>query len=322
MSAGMAARRLLARAARLFKPLFGAAIMLSVTNRCQCRCARCAVNAGGEAGGELTADEIRRLLADAAALGAREVSFFGGEPLLRPELPDLVAHARGLGLRAALTTNGLLLDAAAARRLKDAGLSAAGVSLDDPDPAAHDAGRGVPGLWRRAYDGAAALVALGVPVDISFCADRERLRDGRAAKMVALAAGLGARLRILSPMRAGRWSGSPAEALGPDDIRTLRGLLAPGRAHWVISPVDTPDAEFVCSSLDRWKVDVAADGGVVACTYFPVPFGNIRTEPLGAIVKRMWSSPLYAEHRGCGDCPLNDPAFRERWADLFSRIRA
>lgn len=305
---------------RLFRPLFGAAVMLSVTDRCQCRCQRCAVSAGEGRGPELSGEEIKKLLAEASSLGAREVSFFGGEPLLRPELPDLVAETRRLGMRAALTTNGLLLDAGMAARLSEAGLSVAGVSLDDPSPEVHDSGRGVPGLWRRARDGAAALVSLGVAVDISFCADRERLRDGRAAEMVRIASGLGARLRILSPMRAGRWNDRPEEALSPGDISILRGLLSPGRVHWVISPVDRPGADFVCSSLDRWKVDVTASGDVVACNYFPVKFGSVRSEGLREIVGRMWNSPLYREHRGCADCPLNDPAFRTKHRDLFENL--
>lgn len=317
MKPGRTARALVS-VLRLFKPLYGAAIMLSVTNRCQCSCSRCAVSAGDKQGApELSAEEILKLLKEAAALGAREISFFGGEPLLRPELPELIVGARALGLRAALTTNGLLLDDNMARRLTEAGLSVAGISLDDPSPEVHDAGRGVPGLWDKACAGARALVKLGVPVDISFCADRARLRDGRAAEMKKLAASLEARLRILSPMRAGRWTENPGEALGPEEIKILRSLLEPGKAHWVISPVDNADADYVCSSLDRWKVDVTAGGDVVPCTYFPAPFGNIRNESLESIVKRMWSAPLYREHSGCGDCPLNDPALRARWEELL-----
>lgn len=321
MNPGMAARAIIARALRLFKPLFGATLMLSVTNRCQCACARCAVNGGQKAAApELSGEEITGLLAEAAGLGAREVSFFGGEPLLRGDLAELIRRARALGLRAAINTNGLLLDEDAAERLSKAGLSAAGISLDDPSRELHDRGRGVPGLWEKAAAGARALVKLGVPVDISFCADRERLRDGRAAKMVGVAASLGARLRILSPMRAGRWDGRPGEVLAAGDIEILRSLLSPGRAHWVISPVDGPDSDFVCSSLDRWKVDVTASGDVVPCTYFPVPFGNIRRESLRAAVGRMWSSPMYREHKGCRDCPLNDPGFRSRWHGLFKTL--
>jgi MoaA/NifB/PqqE/SkfB family radical SAM enzyme len=320
MNPGMAARRLAVKAARLFKPLFGAAVMLSVTRRCQCRCARCAVNGGGSGGPELTREEILRVLAEAAALGAREVSFFGGEPLLRPELPALIEGAKALGLRTALTTNGLLLDEAMAKKLAGAGLDAAGVSLDDPSPEIHDEGRGVPGLWRKAAGGARALAGLGVRVDISFCADRARLRDGRAAKMPALAASLGARLRLLSPMRAGRWNEKPEEALTPEDIKTLRSLLSPGKSHWVIAPVDSPSADFVCSSLDKWKVDITASGEVVACNYFPVPYGSVRAEPLERIVKRMWASPLYTEHTKCSDCPLNDPAFRIKYRELFDKL--
>ena len=306
---------------RLFRPLFGATIMISVTNRCQCACARCAVRGGERTPApELTGEEIKKLIAEAARLGAREASFFGGEPLLREELPDLVRFTRGLGLRATLTTNGLLLDGTAAAKLAEAGLSRAGISLDDPSPEVHDRARGIPGLWEKAAAAAQHLIKLGVPVDISFCATRERLRDGRAAEMAKMASGLGARLRILSPMRAGRWDSKADEVLTAEDRKILRALLKPGKAHWVIGPVDSPDAAFVCSSFERWKVDVTAQGDVVACAYFPAPFGNIRKESLRVIVKRMWASPLYREFKGAEDCPLNDPAFRSRWADFFKSL--
>lgn len=317
----MNALRLVAvRLARLFRPLFGATIMLSVTRRCQCACARCAVSGGAEVSGELTGDEIRNLLTEAAALGAREVSFFGGEPTLRSDLPELVAFARGLGLRAAMNSNGLLIDGAMAARLAAAGLNIAGISLDDPSPEEHDRGRGVPGLWQKAAEAVRALKKNGVAVDISFCATRARLRDGRAARMAEVAASLGARLRILSPMRAGRWDGSPDEVLTTEDREALRALLKPGRVHWVIGPVDDPAAPYVCSSFDRWKVDVLSDGSVVPCTYFPVPFGNVRSESLLSVVKKMWASPAYREFRGAQDCPLNDPSFRSRHKDLFEKL--
>ncbi|MCX5785613.1 MAG: radical SAM protein [Elusimicrobia bacterium] len=306
---------------RIFKPLFGATIMFSVTNRCQCACARCAVQGGENAAGpELAGEEIKKLIAEAARLGAREVSFFGGEPLLREDLPDMIRFTRGLGLRATLTTNGLLLDGAAAAKLAEAGLNRAGISLDDPSPEVHDRERGVPGLWENAAAAARQLIKLGVPVDISFCATKDRLWDGRAAKMAEIAARFGARLRILSPMRAGRWDSKADKVLTAEDRKILRALLTPGKVHWVLGQVDSPDAPFVCSSFDRWKVDITATGDVVPCTYFPAPFGNIRKESLLKIVKRMWASPLYREFKGTEDCPLNDPAFRSHWADLFKSL--
>lgn len=318
----MAARSFALSVLRLFRPLFGATLMLSVTSRCQGACARCAVRRqAAEEGPELSGAEIKGLLAEAAALGAREVSFFGGEPLLREDLPELIRIARKAGLRAAVNTNGFLLSEETAGRLAEAGLNIAGISLDDPDPAAHNAGRGLDGSWEKAAAGARALIKRGVPVDISFCATRDRLRDGRAAKMVEIAAGLGARLRILSPMRAGEWDSNPGEVLAPEDIALLRGLLAPGKAHWVITPVDNSQAPFVCSSMERWKVDVTAAGNVVPCTYFPVPFGNIRKETLRSIVKKMWAAPLYRDFRPSPDCPLNSPAFRLEHAALFDRLQ-
>lgn len=321
---GKAARSLrdaLVDAVRLRRPLFGTTLMLSVTGRCQAKCSRCAVlDARKSPEPELSDGEIVGVIAEAARLGAREVHFFGGEPLLREGLPELVRCARRHGMRATLTSNGLLMDDGRAAALAAAGLTSAAVSLDDPSPEVHDAERGIPRLWSKAADAVRALRGRGVPVDVSFCATKERLRDGRAARMVALAGELGARLRILSPMRAGGWDSEPGAVLTAEDRAVLRSLLAPESAHWVLSSVNRPDAPFVCASFNRWKVDVTATGDVVPCTYFPVAFGNVRKEPLAAAVARLWNSPLYKKFEDPEDCPLNDPTFRERWVDLFKSL--
>src|SRR5215207_8442026 len=113
-------------------------LRVSLTDRCSLRCAYCMPPEGlpwlpkPEL---LTDDEMVRLIAVAVSLGVREVRLTGGEPLLRRDVPRLVARIAALRPRPELsiTTNGILLgrDAAA---LAAAGLDRVNVSLDTLDP--------------------------------------------------------------------------------------------------------------------------------------------------------------------------------------------
>ena len=80
-----------------------------------------------------TAEMIRRIdrLAD---LGTSIISFSGGEPLLHPDLDDLIAQIRKRGAIAGMITNGFLLNATRIKRLNDAGLEHIQISIDNVNP--------------------------------------------------------------------------------------------------------------------------------------------------------------------------------------------
>jgi MoaA/NifB/PqqE/SkfB family radical SAM enzyme len=97
----------------------------------------------------LSIERFRSVLTELAELGCRKIHFSGGEPLLRPQVPDLIAYATQLGLRVTLTTNGTLIDKELARRLIEAGLRGINVSIDSPDRKVHDRVRGERGAWKK-----------------------------------------------------------------------------------------------------------------------------------------------------------------------------
>lgn len=112
-------------------------LRISVTDRCNIRCFYCMPEQGGEftpISQLLSFPEILRFLSVAIPLGIRKVRLTGGEPLLRPGLPDLIAQISGMpGLAdVALTTNAVLL-ARMAKPLYDAGLRRLNVHLDTLD---------------------------------------------------------------------------------------------------------------------------------------------------------------------------------------------
>jgi radical SAM protein with 4Fe4S-binding SPASM domain len=100
--------------------------------------------------------------------------FSGGEPLARQDLPRLVAHATARGLRAALSTNGTLLDADLSPRLRDAGLTYAGISVDG-DEGAHNRLRRDPGAYRKTLAGLRAARRAGLRVGLRHTLTRDSL---------------------------------------------------------------------------------------------------------------------------------------------------
>jgi GTP 3',8-cyclase len=112
-------------------------LRISVTDRCNIRCFYCMPEAGAEfnpSSALLSFEQIAKFVSTALPLGIRKVRLTGGEPLLRPKLPDLVASlAQMAGIHdLALTTNAVLL-ADAAVPLFDAGLRRLNIHLDTLD---------------------------------------------------------------------------------------------------------------------------------------------------------------------------------------------
>lgn len=112
-------------------------LRISVTDRCNIRCFYCMPEQGGEfapIASLLTFPQLLRFTRTAVGLGIRKIRLTGGEPLLRPKLPDLISGLNEIpGIRdLALTTNAVLL-AGAARSLYDAGLRRLNVHLDTLD---------------------------------------------------------------------------------------------------------------------------------------------------------------------------------------------
>jgi GTP 3',8-cyclase len=107
---------------------------ISVTDRCNFRCVYCMPEEGMQwlkSDTLLSFDEIERLARIAVSLGVEELRLTGGEPTLRPRLPELVHRLSAIhGLKSlSLTTNGFLLRSLA-RPLAEAGLKRINVSLD------------------------------------------------------------------------------------------------------------------------------------------------------------------------------------------------
>jgi len=142
-------------------------VVWNLTRTCNLRCVHCYTNSEAKKyPDELTTEECKAVLADLADFQVPAVLFSGGEPLLRPDLFELAAYARSLGLHVVASTNGTLIDRTVAQRLKDLQFAYIGISLDSAIPAVHDEFRGVAGAFGRTMTGFSNCVAVGQKVGL------------------------------------------------------------------------------------------------------------------------------------------------------------
>jgi len=141
-------------------------IRISLTKKCNLACIYC--HREGEKGSEdqLPAADIAEILAVSARFGIKSVKFTGGEPLLRPDLLEIIRSVPK-GMESSLTTNGTLL-AGLASDLRAAGLKRVNVSLDSLNRETYKKITGVDKL-PEVLDGIAAAREAGLtPVKLNM----------------------------------------------------------------------------------------------------------------------------------------------------------
>ena len=138
----------------------------NTTNACNLTCAHCYRDAGAKASDELSTVEAKKMISEIARAGFKIMIFSGGEPLMRPDIVELVRHASASGLRPVFGTNGTLITDELARELKDAGTMGMGISLDSLDKSKHDRLRGKVGAWDEAVRGMECCKRAGLPFQI------------------------------------------------------------------------------------------------------------------------------------------------------------
>jgi radical SAM protein len=150
-----------------------------VTQACDLACVHCRASAQPDRHPmELSTDEGKRLIDQIAALKVPVFVLTGGDPIKRPDLFELIGHARSAGVRVSLTPSATpLLTREIVVRLKEAGLARLAVSLDGASAATHDAFRGMAGSYRRTLDAVQWANEAGLPVQINTTFSRRNMAE-------------------------------------------------------------------------------------------------------------------------------------------------
>lgn len=145
-------------------------IAWEITRACAYACVHCRANAIHKRDPrELSTSEAKALIERLAAFGNRPILIFtGGDPMMRPDLFELIAYATERGLRCSLTPTATALPTKERlQKVRDAGIRRIALSLDAPYSEIHDNFRQVPGSWQRTMDILHRAQEVGLSVQVN-----------------------------------------------------------------------------------------------------------------------------------------------------------
>lgn len=298
---------------------------IDLTYRCNNTCRHCWVwlpEAAPERAQELSFDEIRRIADEARALGCRRWQISGGEPMLRPDFPEIFDYLTSRGSSYGLNTNGTLITPEIARAMRRKGTKM--VALYGADSEVYDHVTRHPGGFEQAMRGFALLKEAGAGFIVQLIPMRDNWHQWD--RMIALA-------ESLSPywLTGAAWlyksvCGSAArnceidsQRLAPADAAGLDPLLCD---YAVDSPADD---RLFAKCVERSAFHIDPYGGMSFCQHIQDPslrtslrhsgFARAWEEFLPSLAAKAYGGAEYLE--GCGACTLREDC---RWCGAYAHL--
>ncbi len=291
----------------------------NITRKCNLKCSHCYINAAKEElRNELTTKEGKGLMDQISHVSRPLLILSGGEPLLRPDIYELIRYGASKGFRMGLGSNGSLLDDTAARKLSEAGIKTVSISLDSSVPEKHDDFRGVKGSWQKAIQAIEALKQNGVLVQVNTTVTQQN--QSEIDEIMSLTERLGVEnfhLFFLVPTGRGI---KLADISPPMYENLIKSTFANAARHKLnVRPSCAPQFMRIAKDMNldmrQWVrgclaglyyCRVYANGDVTPCPYLPIKLGNIRNQTFSEI---WFNSPILKDFRDfgklkgkCGTC--------------------
>jgi len=293
-------------------------ISWNTTQACNINCIHCYRDAGTKRSDELNTQEGKNLLTQIARAGFKIMILSGGEPLLRPDIYELISHAKSCGMRPVIGTNGTLITKEATVNLKAAGLAVAGISIDSLDQSTHDHFRGCSGAWEQTLSGIESCREAGLPFQIHTTVTSYNEQEiteitDRAVKLGAIAH------HIFFLVPTGRGKDIEDTSLKTAQYEALLEHILDKQSQVPIELKPTCAPQFMRIAMQRGMKTrftkgclagtsycvILPNGDVQPCPYLPIAVGNVRKMDFDDIWQQ---STLFNELRnqplkgGCANC--------------------
>lgn len=302
-------------------------LSFEITYRCNLNCKHCYIGSRlNQQINELTLVEIKQLARDVADAGFQIVGITGGEPLVRPDVVDIVKEFAEYNIAVNLDTNGTLLTPEIARRLVKAGLKVVLISLDSVDPQKLDYFRGGKSVFERVDRAIDNSIQIGLPVYLDVVLSKLNLHE--LDKIVHYAAKKQiSGIAFIYPIVIGRATELDIVKLTLEDlfyvskklielqkeyhdILTIYFGKLPGE-HYVGEKILTKDDLKILlltggDQDGRMQLNITPEGDIYPSCYLRIKVGNVREQSF----KDIWyNSPILETLRNrdllrgrCGKC--------------------
>jgi heme b synthase len=166
-------------------------IAWELTRSCNLACVHCRASAEyGPYEGELSTQEVFRVMDEIASFSKPVIILTGGEPLLRPDIFEVASYGTAKGFRMVMATNGTLFNEEIIQKMKTSGIQRISISIDGPTAETHDAFRKVKGSFVGSLRGIEMAKKGGIEFQINTTITQVNLQ--RIPEILRLAVDLGA----------------------------------------------------------------------------------------------------------------------------------
>ncbi|MDR1045184.1 MAG: radical SAM protein [Candidatus Adiutrix sp.] len=293
-------------------------VVWNITRACNLNCVHCYASAtAGPAPDELSLAEAEALVDHLIDYKSPVLLFSGGEPLAHPHILSLIRRATRGGMRAVLSSNGLLIDRDTAARLADLGLSYVGVSLDGLAET-HDRFRRRPGAFEQTVRALARAREAGLKVGLRFTLSRRNVADLPGIFDLVEREGL-PRVCFYHLVGSGRGAEMGSEALSHEETRAALDLIVArtrdrhqrGRPLEVLTVDNHADGPYLYLKL---LADGQPERAAEVLKLLRLNGGNSSGRGLGAI---SWNGQVYPDQfwRSKTLGSVREKSFAEIWHD-------
>ncbi len=286
-------------------------VTISITEECPNNCIHCALP-DTKNKDRLSPELVEDVIDQSLKMGTTLVIFDGGEPLVYEGLEDLIRYVDTNRAIPAMFTSGVGLTPERARSLKEAGLYMVSVSFDSANEEGHDFMRGRNGVYKDAISAVRNSVDAGLLVDIYVVISPRNIDE--LDDFYTLAREMGVHeLSFYEIVPTGRWIDHETEILSPDDHRKLDDFVK--RADAMDGPrvFSIPHVMKTtgCFAGRKW-LHITPQGDILPCASIPIPYGNIHTDTLKSVWKKIRKDPVY----NADSCLMRDTEFRALHIDM------
>ena len=283
----------------------------AVNDECDANCEHCSFYEGVYEKNKkvVTLDQARKIIKSAQELGTSVINIVGGEPLMRQDLPEIIASVNKNTSCVILFTNGCFLSQRVAELRKN-GLDGVYVSIDSADPSQHDSFRRKKGLFKRALDGISKAKGYGLSVGMSTTITKGDFNKGELDRIIELGKKIGVHeVLVFDAMPSGRYKDRRDLV---DDQTWIEKMIRSVEKYnqdesypgVLIYAYATSHRSVGCSGGTSYCY-ISPYGEMMPCDFNHQSFGSVLDEPFYKVWERMTSQEPFCSAKW-GGCRIKD----------------
>ena len=271
---------------------------------CNMNCVHCSNSSFAVNERHLTVTDIGEIARQADEMGLFQIELSGGEPLVFPEIDDIIKAIDPCKFHINVTTNGYLLDRERAMHLRSIGVDKVKISLDSSEEELHTIKTGIKDTRSLALRALEAAKEAGLEPVIQTVATRNNTQSREMLDLATFARDNGYTVDVVLAKPVGSWEGNYDVLVTKEDIDYLYEMNKEYPMRREVYPAY--GIQKGCGAVKSF-ICITKYGDILPCTFIPVSIGNIFEESLKEITDRGLRIKWFKNHTSI--CPAGQNRF-------------